>query len=302
VPDADDLQYGYHSGFSAVLPYMEELNVHRPMNLKRPWFEGGAAGNAGLVGERLRTFVCPNNRAKDVVDLSVLSRALVNEGALAEALPDMQALDYLLCKGANAALSADPSAIPAQARGIFDVGGGCTRAEITRGSSNVFLIGEGAGGTPLYVARKNYTDTVALAPKSSPEYPTCIDQGWGQGFVESGRMLAVSNYCYGSVLGVTAQCGGFPGYGPFDEPLNGVQDPQIPWQKLVTAAVDYNQGHGNGPAVALFDTLSGFRSAHPGGAQFCFADGSVRFIRADIDSGPYRTLSTRAGAELQDRE
>jgi prepilin-type processing-associated H-X9-DG protein len=309
VPHPDDLQYGYYSGFSAVLPYMEHVNLGRQMNLNRRWFEGGDAGNAGLVAYQVRAFLCPSNRAKDVVDLSALSLAFCtdcSEEVLAEALPDMGALDYLLCKGANAALSADPSFIPAQARGIFDVGSGCARAEITRGSSNVFLIGEGAGNTPLYAARRNYTDvTAALGPGQSPLEPIQIDQGWGQGFVQSGRMLAVTNYCYGSVLGVTAQCGGFPGYGPFDEPLNGTPwlgNPIYPGsQLLITAAVDYNQGRDNGPAVTPFDTLSGFRSAHPGGAQFCFADGSVRFIQQDIEPEAYHALSTRAGAVDQNK-
>jgi len=141
-----------------------------------------------------------------------------------------------------------------------------------------------------------------LDPTSSSPVPILIDQGWGQGFVESGRMLAKTNYCYGSVLGVTAQCGGFPRYGPFDEPLNGTADSQTKAHRLITAAVDHNQGRDNGPKVSPFDTLSGFRSVHPGGAQFCFADGSVRFIQQDIDPEAYRALSTRAGVKPQNGE
>lgn len=41
----------------------------------------------------------------------------------------------------------------------------------------------------------------------------------------------------------------------------------------------------------------GFSSFHPGGANFLFADGSVRFIRETIDLGVYRSLSTRAKGE-----
>jgi prepilin-type processing-associated H-X9-DG protein len=53
----------------------------------------------------------------------------------------------------------------------------------------------------------------------------------------------------------------------------------------------------------------GFRSQHPGGANFLFADGSVKFLKETIDlgnpnytppisKGVYRQLSTRNGGEV----
>ena len=40
-----------------------------------------------------------------------------------------------------------------------------------------------------------------------------------------------------------------------------------------------------------------FRSLHPGVAQFCFADGSVRTLAEEIDYALYRALSTKAKGE-----
>ena len=41
-----------------------------------------------------------------------------------------------------------------------------------------------------------------------------------------------------------------------------------------------------------------FSSHHTGGAQFCQADGSVRFISENIDKGVYRSLATINGGEV----
>jgi len=42
----------------------------------------------------------------------------------------------------------------------------------------------------------------------------------------------------------------------------------------------------------------GVRSSHPGGAQFLFVDGKVRFLSEDIDYKTYQALGTRRGGDV----
>ena len=51
------------------------------------------------------------------------------------------------------------------------------------------------------------------------------------------------------------------------------------------------------PTPDVYQNVVSFRSLHPGGAQFTFADGSTRFISDSINQILYRQLSTRAGSE-----
>ena len=44
--------------------------------------------------------------------------------------------------------------------------------------------------------------------------------------------------------------------------------------------------------------LCAWGSLHPGGANFCFADGSVQFLAETLDQGLLTALSTRAGGEV----
>ena len=48
----------------------------------------------------------------------------------------------------------------------------------------------------------------------------------------------------------------------------------------------------------LSKSVRGFKSLHPGGAQFVLADGSVHFIQENINTFTYRAYSTRAGEEV----
>jgi len=321
----DDLESGCNSGFALLLPYLEQQNITQTYNPQVCWYNNitlvpGGPTNAQTTTAVLKVFLCPSNRAKDIVDLTLISNGLLATGTIISPLPNPAACDYLLCKGSNAALSCNSAAVPPQARGMFEVNAYTRVADVIDGMSNTFAIGEGAGNTPLYVARLQYTDnTPAFFPDPSlGGGPQQLDQGWGPGSCENAQLVQLSmGFLHGSVLGVTAQCGGWNNtpLGQYDEPLNGIADtpntaqqaidPFFTTHRLVMAAIDWNSPEppgtntDNNPLVVTQpDTLSGFHSVHIAGGNFAYADGSVHFIKAGLDANIYRALSTRNGGEV----
>jgi prepilin-type processing-associated H-X9-DG protein len=211
--------------------------------------------------------------------------------------PVVGACDYVLCKGANAGFSSDPSLIPGPARGLFNI----TQADstevagvqqfgqtprfrikltdVTDGLSSTIAIGEGAGGNSYYqVADLNNPSQPVIEPFING--PAVMEQAW------AAASLGDPNHpWYAGIFGVTAQFGLPPD--PRDEPMN--RRPGMP-----TIVGNDRSGYN----VTGRDWTSGFRSRHTNGCNFLFADGSVHFIGQSIDADTYRALSSYSGAEV----
>jgi prepilin-type N-terminal cleavage/methylation domain-containing protein/prepilin-type processing-associated H-X9-DG protein len=84
-------------------------------------------------------------------------------------------------------------------------------------------------------------------------------------------------------------------------PLNwrtNLQDGQVDVDGTICNLSQLNNSLG---AVHCFRNQTynyGFKSKHPGGANFAMADGSVRFIKQSISPRPYNALGSRAGGEI----
>lgn len=276
VHGTDNLEMGTYGGFINLLPYLEQESWARQWNPTRPWYE---PPNSGIMSVELKVFYCPSNRSSGVVDMTFLN------GPSGRVLPHPAATDYLLCKGANAAMC-EVTQLPPAARGPFDVNTKTRLLDIRDGTSSTFAAGEGAGNNPRYRIRHFYHDTQP-AQNLFPGQSELIDQSWCSGPTATHELNSIG-FLHGCSLGITALRGGHAD--PFDEPLN---------RPLALPALDFNNGCINaGTTPGTYDIISGFRSIHPGGANFLFCDGSVRYVRESIPAPTYRALSTIAGGEV----
>jgi prepilin-type processing-associated H-X9-DG protein len=77
---------------------------------------------------------------------------------------------------------------------------------------------------------------------------------------------------------------------------------------VTTTPINYNSGDLTYPCSgslmhgmhdAYNENISmGAKSRHPGGANFCFADGSIHFIKQDIDPRTYALLGCRRDGQI----
>ncbi len=265
------------SGFTSLLPHLEQDATHRLYHFEEPWWN---PPNYQAVGIEVKVYFCPSNRDGGRIDLKPF------EALWAAALPPVAgALDYAFCKGANGSLHSDANRVPRQVRGVFDVRPAdqakavVRLPEITDGSSNTFAIGEAAGGTPGLYARDLYNPPGPATDWSTGQLAV-IDQSWSAaGVTDWGHPW------FGSVLAVTAQYGLAPN--PYLEPMNAETTVPSVW-----GSDPYGDNR------TLRDLVSNFRSRHRGGCNFVFCDGGVRFVRQDINGAAYQALSTYAGGEV----
>lgn len=151
---------------------------------------------------------------------------------------------------------------PVSEDGVFFTRSRIRQTDIIDGSSNTFLLGERSHFDPEYDRVTQLYDSAL--------YPLASIGAWGSAFHKWGTQADV----------------------------------------LLSASVPINYRAGAGSEAAAAnddwrwqaDRLCAFGSSHPGGANFAFADGSVRFLGEKITLRNLQALSTRAGNELASDE
>jgi prepilin-type N-terminal cleavage/methylation domain-containing protein/prepilin-type processing-associated H-X9-DG protein len=263
VSDGANLSDAAATGFTFLLPYLEQDNTARIYSFGDPWY---ATTNYQAVGIQIAVFYCPSNRSGGTIDLAPLAVEWNYP------LPPVAAgCDYAFCRGANGALNRNWRRVPLETRGVFGIRGmrqldTCVRlTDISDGTSTTLAMGDAAAGTTGFLARDLQNPTQPVRMPTTGQV-VILEQSWSAAGVGD-----TTHPWYGSVLAVTAQYGLLAD--PRDEPMN---------RQPVTPTV-----YGGDP-----------RGAHSDGCNFVFCDGSVRFLATGIRPQVYRALSTYAGGEV----
>lgn len=208
-----------------------------------------------------------------------------------------------------------------QHRGVFDISlpgaldlpgasFACKVRDITDGTSNTIAMGEGAQGPAWTICGQRSGDRWVVPNADSPglsgpcDPETVLDD-------PSRLMPPYQAWWMTPSLSQVAEAGVFFG-SPFACTLDAIntrpvthtminlpEDAGAAVEALLDCRPSADYDGPNGPAQPGNSgaATSGFRSDHPGGAQFLFADGSVHFLQENIDMVVLRAMSSISGGE-----
>jgi len=260
--ESDDVVVSYATQFVLMFPYLDQTGVYSSYDFDKPWFMQPGS----LAATPVTVLNCPSSSHDNPTDVTLYQTALESLGGVAFDVGRVGTTDYILSKGANGSL------------GMFDVCRTTRPCEITDGTSNTIAIGEGSGGSSWKVCQGVGCTTPADGGLSLQSW--IIASINTQQYVEQG-LFPLSTSIYGSTVDRLNK-----------NPVTATVFNDVPTMN--------NQGGntraGFPPGIM---TTSNFRSDHVGGANFLFADGSVRFKSDRMAKAAYQALSTIRGAEVQ---
>lgn len=284
----------YHSTFTMILSFIEGGTIYNTMNIQMPYnFSCNTTAGFAVV----KSFLCPTNNlssdrsgeGKDSVGFACTDYATAPyteiadngatkwqpsyaaptapvPGSLTGGQYDASNYRAYTCTGCttNKTMQIDPAKVQSGAVNIFQ--GGPVVGATTDGTSNTAMFYEDTGRSPKMQGTGNYSapptdyapDLNAAAPYISGARRSWR---WGDPDNAAGVSSGINNNRNGGFGRVS--CG---------------------------ASADWGI-HDCGPNNEIF-------SWHPGGANFCMTDGSVRFIKESVAPAIVRALITRAGGEV----
>ena len=264
---------GYASANAMLLPYFEETSLHDVYDFDRPWKDQTATVSSLAIP----LFNCPSSSEDNPFEHPLLGSIVTHS--------IYGTTDYVYSKGISDAWcfqnSADaflePGPIPKQLVGAFYLNRALPLRKVSDGTSKTIAMGEGAGGEAWPVCHGAGCTTPELDADGKPQEAAT---GW---------LIAEPNSTPFFSMGLV----GPSAFACTIEPLNKrpVTDTMIAIADILDPACQSSADGGN-------HSTSNFRSDHPGGGNFLYADGSVHFVNEGVDMAAYRAASTIQGGEV----
>jgi len=256
-----------HTAFVYILPFVEDGNVYNAYNIQRPY--NSVVNNTG-VSTRVATYVCPSDTEASAAPPEDITPSQSSYGT-SRGLQETIAFSW-----ATTTTLPDPKGQYPQTcnfgggDGMFGPENAVKISAVTDGLSNTFLFGEMSrfrnepGGSNFYFAN-------IAGYWQGPPWSSATSFWPNDGRITSGAYQVPKLNAPPDTTGNVAAACFATAFFPPD------------WIS-VQACQNFGQ--------------FGFRSLHPGGANFALADGSVKFIKDSINLLTYRALGTRAGSEV----
>ena len=255
------------SAQAQMLSYMEQAQIYNAINfsLSGPGTDGGA--NSTTYFTKINIFLCPSD-----------GYAGAQSGNL---------------NSYHGSYGATSQGYATQSSGLFSYGQVYGVADVIDGTSNTVAFSEqlvGSSNNPLY--RGNGVNSVSLPSNSvSPPYGGYQNvEQVGMATVQSGDLqTCTQKFMSGSTLPFSGHYWwvGTMGHTMFNTvvPPNS---PQYAWANCKSTGGGDVEG----------ENYSNASSNHSGGANFLFADGSVKFIKNSISMNTYWSIGTRNAGEV----
>ncbi len=244
----------FSGAFTSILPYLDQSALANLYDQKITWEKHPPSVSSTVIP----VYLCPSSSGPAIVNWSFLSAYPVG--------PNLGGLCYLLSKGNLNGWCFNSASLPGV--GTFGINLRTGFRDITDGSSNTIMIGEGAYGGNWKIARGAAPDTIVADGLVGQAW--IVPQPNATTLVASGATVANTSMWASTVYQLNRN--------PIIESI--YNDTQL----------------SNCNAPGHF--TGNFRSPHTGGGQFLLADGAVVFLSENISNITYSALGTRSGSEV----
>ncbi len=278
---------GIYSVHCHILPFMEQVNAFNALNFAGP--------NLGQLQDASGNVVSPNYTTYTMTAGAFLCPSDPNTSNGPGGENNYRANFGGSTPYAGGSIRPDNTPRPGSDNGTFTYGPGIGIAQITDGTSGTAMFAEHTKGSAKFNQVGDKSDVVFL-PNGTVSISWNAQTDADAFMTVCNTQFPASSFFYQAGRYVAS-----PGFGlQFSDG----------WGYAWYVATLYNHvappnwvGYDCGLGSSIIDTPSehgivAARSAHPGGANSLFADGSVKFVKASVGVPVWRALGTRAGGEV----